>query len=96
MPKSQQSWVRSRHLPHGNLGAADIAVLNTVHRKKNPKKSPCSHPCFQGPRALNEALGLDRAVAAAVALVDLKDTLILGICTVRNQTTKPLILGMHC
>jgi hypothetical protein len=54
------------------------------------------NPCFQGPRALNEALGLDRAVAAAVDLVDLKDTLILGICTVRNQTNKPLILGMHC
>ncbi len=45
MPKSQQSWVRSQHPPtQWNLrGAADEAVLNTVHRKKkkeNPKNPP--------------------------------------------------------
>jgi hypothetical protein len=33
---------------------------------------------MQGPRALNEALGLDRAVAAALELVDLQETLVLG------------------
>lgn len=36
-----------------------------------------AHHGSEGPRALNEALGLDRAVAAAVDLVDLQDTLIL-------------------
>jgi hypothetical protein len=40
MPKSQQSWVRSQHPPRQwNLGAADEAVLNTVHRKKNQKSN---------------------------------------------------------
>jgi hypothetical protein len=38
---SQQSWVRSQHPPaQWNLGAADEAVLNIVHRKKS-KKCPC-------------------------------------------------------
>ncbi len=37
MPKSQQSWVRSQHPPtQWNLGAADEAVLNTVHEKNPP------------------------------------------------------------
>ncbi len=45
MPKSQQSWILSLHLPthSGIKGAADEAVLNNTQKEKFLKKSPFNY-----------------------------------------------------